>query len=208
MAYVYCHYKIGSTADIFYIGVGGLNKFDNYKRAKDVKSRSNVWKWMSSKIDWGWEIMYDNLTKEEALLKEKELIACYKRYDLKTGILSNLTDGGEGGCGGGQSLKGRKRNPEIFKKGKETLAKKGGFKHSEESKNKISERSKGVNNPFYGKKQPKWVLDKQSKIVLNLETGIFYDSIKQACRTTYYNYDYFKTMLSNTRKNKTNFIKC
>lgn len=62
MAYVYCHYKIGSTPKVFYIGVGGLNKFDNYNRAKNNKLRSKLWKQFASNVDWGWEILEDNMT--------------------------------------------------------------------------------------------------------------------------------------------------
>jgi|SRR6478609_2513625 len=233
MAYVYCHYKIGSHPDIFYIGVGGLNKFDDYKRAKTIKKRSNLWKWMASKVDWDWEILEDNLTKEQALAREKVYVAAYGRYDQKVGVLSNLTDGGEGGCGGGQALKGRKRDPEIFKKGKETLAKKGGYKHSEKAKLKISKAMKGENNPFYGKshteefknkssermklltgnknpffgkKQSQKVLDRVRTPVFNTETGIFYDSVLEASLSTNIKYGSFRGMLNGRSKNKTNFI--
>lgn len=39
--------------------------------------------------------LHTNLTNEEALDKEKELIALYGRKDLGTGILYNRTDGGD-----------------------------------------------------------------------------------------------------------------
>jgi predicted DNA-binding protein YlxM (UPF0122 family) len=40
--------------------------------------------------------IYENLTNEEAIKIEAELISFFGRIDTKTGILTNLTDGGEG----------------------------------------------------------------------------------------------------------------
>ena len=45
------------------------------------------------------KILYENLTNQEACDKEMELIAQYGRKDIGTGILRNLTDGGEGAPG-------------------------------------------------------------------------------------------------------------
>lgn len=44
------------------------------------------------------------------------------------------------------------------------------------------------------------------KIVLNLLTGIFYDSAKEAAGVSHYKYGYFKSMLNGQHPNKTNFI--
>lgn len=57
----------------------------------------------------------------------------------------------------------------------------------------------------------KWHMSDENtikKTVLNLETGIFYNSLKEACNTTNYNYNYFKHMLNpkSTSPNKTSFI--
>ena len=40
--------------------------------------------------------MLEDLNKEEAIKKEIEFIKLYGRINLKTGVLANLTDGGEG----------------------------------------------------------------------------------------------------------------
>lgn len=216
MAYIYCHYKIGSVPKIFYIGVGGLNKFDNYKRAKTHGGRSKTWHNRVKNIDWDYEILEDNLDKESALKKEIEWIKKCGRWDKEEGTLSNLTDGGDGHKGMSTKYReklsklytGVKRDPEIFKKGKETLRKRGGFKHSVESKLKIKKASTGQNNPFYGKKHSEETKLKISKSVINLETGVFYNSVKEACLTTHYTYDNFKSMLNGGRKNITNFKHC
>lgn len=44
------------------------------------------------------------------------------------------------------------------------------------------------------------------KIVVDLETGIFYSSAKEACDLTEYKYDYFKSMLNGSNRNKTKYI--
>ncbi len=213
MAYVYCHFKLSSPHKIFYIGVGGLNKFDNYKRAKDKRKRSNLWKHFASKVNWDWDILEDNLDKKTALEREIWWINARGRYNLGKGMIANLTDGGEGGSGHVISeetkeylrnkYKGKPR-PEHVRKAMNRL----GWNHNKKSKEKISNSLKGENNPFYGKKQPKWVKDKSSKPVINIENGIFYDSVKEASLTTHHTYDHFKGMLNGRIKNITSFKYC
>jgi len=85
------------------------------------------------------EKLIDNIDEELALFIEQEYIAKYGRIDNGTGILANLTDGGEGGSG---------------------------YVVSDEKKKKTSETMKGTrggkNNPFYGKKHNKETLAKMS----------------------------------------------
>jgi hypothetical protein len=45
------------------------------------------------------KILFNNLTEDEAFLKERELIAKYGRIDKGSGCLANHTDGGEGVAG-------------------------------------------------------------------------------------------------------------
>ncbi len=215
MAYVYCHFKMGSFTKIFYIGVGGLHKFDNYKRAYETRTRSKEWKERASGVCWDWDILEDNLTKEKALEREKHWIKSIGRLNNHTGMLSNLTNGGEGSAGRvvpkeqrdylRNRYKGQKRPKEVVDRYVQTRKDRGNYKKSQKTKDKISNSLMGNKNPFFGKKQPKWVIDKHSKIVLNTETGIFYDSIKEAALTTNFKYDHFKSMLNGNAINTTMF---
>lgn len=76
---------------------------------------------------------YNNLTEKESLEKEMELIAKYGRKDIGTGILRNLTDGGDGASGAKRtpeqierlrkSITGKKRTPEQIERMKKAVAK-------------------------------------------------------------------------------------
>ena len=61
-AYVYTHTRL-DTNEIFYVGIG---RQDNYIRASRVARRSVFWKNIVSKTGWKVDIIYDNLTWEDA----------------------------------------------------------------------------------------------------------------------------------------------
>jgi hypothetical protein len=71
------------------------------------------------------KIVFETNNESEAFKKEIELIKLYGRRDLKTGSLTNLTAGGEGGSG---------------------------HKATIEQRQKMCERLKGSGNPMYGRK--------------------------------------------------------
>ena len=100
-----------------------------------------------------------NLTDEEARKHEIYMIAILGRKDLGTGILRNMTDGGEG-CSGrvlsdetkkklSDSHKGRKKSSAHRKALSEAAKKR---KASEETREKMSKVFMGENNPSFGKK--------------------------------------------------------
>lgn len=86
---VYRHRRL-DTNEIFYIGIG------NIKRPYSKEIRNNLWEKIIKKSDYSIEIIAEDLNKELAIELEIFLIKQYGRKDLKTGCLSNLTDGGEG----------------------------------------------------------------------------------------------------------------
>lgn len=89
MAIVYTHIRLDKN-EPFYVGIG-----KTLRRAYRTDSRNDYWKNIS-KNGYKVEILYDNLTWEEACEKEKELITLYGRKDNRTGILCNMTNGGDG----------------------------------------------------------------------------------------------------------------
>lgn len=92
MAYVYGHKKIEDN-QFFYIGIGSDL---HYKRANEKTRRSEFWKRIAKKYKYQVVIICDNISYDEAKNKEIELIKLYGRLDNNTGILCNMTDGGDG----------------------------------------------------------------------------------------------------------------
>jgi hypothetical protein len=85
---IYRHLK--PCGEVFYVGIG------DKKRPYSKSNRSKFWKDTVNKYGYFIEILYNNLTWEDACELESFLIKLYGRKDLKTGSLVNLTDGGEG----------------------------------------------------------------------------------------------------------------
>lgn len=75
----------------FYIGI-----CKDKNRPYNKKDRSKFWKRIVNKTDYFVEIIFENLTKEEAIQKEIEFIKLYGRVDTNSGTLCNMTCGGEG----------------------------------------------------------------------------------------------------------------
>lgn len=92
MAYVYGHMRLDNNK-YFYIGIGSDSK---YKRANERSRRSKFWKNITTKYNYKVIIIHDNITYDEAKIKEIELIKLYGRIDNNSGILCNMTDGGDG----------------------------------------------------------------------------------------------------------------
>ena len=95
MAYVYRHIR-KDTNQPFYIGVGLTD--DNYARSRAKSKRNSYWKNIVSKAEYNIQILFDDVSREFALEKERELISIYKRGQ-DGGTLCNMTLGGEGTLG-------------------------------------------------------------------------------------------------------------
>jgi hypothetical protein len=115
MAIVYRHRR-NDTNEIFYIGIG-----KTIKRASSKRNRNIYWNRIVNKYSYSIEIIANELTYEDACELEVFLISEYGRKDLGTGLLVNMTDGGEG-------IKG--------------------FKHSEEFKEKMKTSNNGFETRF------------------------------------------------------------
>ena len=175
MAVVYIHTRL-DTNEIFYVGIG-----TNLNRAYTKDRRNKYWKNIVNKVGYKVTILFDNLSREEACLKEIELIKKYGRSDLNEGTLVNMTDGGDGSSNISDEIK--KKKSEFMKGNKSML----GMKHSdvtkrkmsdshkghvgwnkdtpcsEDVKKKISESTSGFNNHNYGKKHSEDVRKKISE---------------------------------------------
>jgi len=177
--FVYIH-KNPITEEVFYVGQGTKHR-NKIERAFSKKSRSKWWNNYVNKHGLPIvEIVYSDLSKEEADKLEIELIRFYGRKDLNEGSLVNLTDGGDGSgkrsveyCkehsirmrGENHPMWGKKHTKEwiennskshMGKKLSEETKKKmsesrKGKKRSEETKKKMSISQSGENNGMYGR---------------------------------------------------------
>jgi hypothetical protein len=90
MAVVYRHTRL-DTNEVFYVGIG-----KNKKRSNSKFSRNPYWHSIVSKAGFISEVLYENVSWEDACELEEFLISLYGRKDLKEGLLANMTNGGEG----------------------------------------------------------------------------------------------------------------
>ena len=153
----------GYKYDKYYYGITKLNMNIRWgKNGSNYKLNERFYKHINK---FGWdnfehEVLFKNLTKEEAELLEKLYIALYNTTSQKHGY--NLE---EGGMRGKRTYKTKKKMS-CSHKGK-YIGKNNhwyGKEFSEEHKKKLSENSKGKN----------------SKKVKNLNTGEIFNSIKEA----------------------------
>jgi NUMOD3 motif len=118
--YTYAYLREDKTP--YYIGKGTGNRiYSTNRRIKPPKDKSRV------------IYLKQNLTEEEAFKHEIYMIAVFGRKDLGTGILINMTNGGEGASGALRSDEFRRKLSEVNK----------GHTVSEETRRKLSEAHKG-----------------------------------------------------------------
>lgn len=178
--YVYRHRRL-DTNKIFYVGI---SKTKNFKRAYSKNNRNIHWKRIVNKTDYNVEILKSNLTWKDACELESFLIQEYGRKDLNTGILINMTDGGDG------------VNNKIWTKHsrKKASISATGKKMSKEAKEKMSKFWKNSKN------------SNRSNIVLDTQNGIFYNSLKEASQYYKFSYSCLVAMILGQNPNKSNLI--
>jgi predicted GIY-YIG superfamily endonuclease len=152
MSFLYRHIRHDKN-EPFYIGIA-----THLKRAYEKGQRNSIWKLIVGKTEYTIEIIFDDLTKEQAYEKEKEFIRLYGKICNNTGTLANLTDGGETLS---DYNKGRKASEETRQKLREAAKRKKprsrecyektaaalrGRPKSEEHKRKLSEYFTGKSN--------------------------------------------------------------
>lgn len=169
MAIVYRHHRLDKN-EVFYVGIGNKES-----RAFDMVHRNHIWKGIKSRSEVEVEIVARDLSWDLACELEQLMISEYGRIDLHSGILANLTDGGDGSVG--------------IKQSQETIDKRAnsnrGRKNTEETKRKMSEARKGIvftaehlenlRTSHLGQKG--W----NAKEVIDLQTGFAYDSLREGC---------------------------
>lgn len=217
MAYVYRHTTL-DTNEVFYIGIG-LSK--NYRRAYSKCNRNKLWRHVVNKHGYAVDILLTDLSWEEACDIEKHLISKIGRRDIKTGSLVNMTDGGDGVVGlvvtderrekQSKALKGRfvgELHPMYGKKLSDDVRRKmsessKGYKHTENTKNKLSKLKSGDKNPMYGISGSK---NSNSKLVLDKVAGIFYDCTREAAEALGIPQSSMRSYLNGNATNKTNLV--
>ena len=141
--YTYAYLREDKTP--YYIGKGKGDRINSKQRnIKKPKDKSRI------------IFLKQNLTEREAFKHEIYMIDVFGRIDLGTGILRNMSNGGEGPSGAIRSEETKIKMSEAKKNISEETRKKmseSGKGHivSEETRRKLSEAGKGENNPNYGK---------------------------------------------------------
>jgi len=174
--YVYLHKNI-ITQEVFYIGKG-INK-----RAWSKHKRSSFWNnYVNKHNGFIVEIYKEGLSEKDSFDLEKELISKYGRRDNESGILVNLTDGGEGSSG--NILSKESKNKVSKNNGRYWLGRKIPLKTRVKISNTLRGRFTGKNSP-------------NSKKVLNVKSGVIYDSLKEASIDTGVKYGTLSYRLNN-----------
>lgn len=192
MAVVYCHRR-KDTGVIFYVGIGLT-----IERAFQKKYRNQYWKNIVNLVGYDVEVLKEGLSWDEACEIEKELIAKYKRKH-EGGTLCNVTIGGDGVVGVCWTEEHRKKISEGNKgkiRSEETRRRisegRKGIVFSESHKEKIRKNRKGMKMSEEFKKRRSELTSlgnhPKAKMVVDLQTGIFYFCLKEACIVNNCNY--------------------
>lgn len=197
----YTVYKLTSPSDKTYIGITCQPINKRWMGGKGYRKCPAIFKAIKK---YGWEnfkkeILYENLSEEEAKQQEISLIKTLKSNIKKYGY--NLTEGGDGTLGRRFTEEQKKQISEknkgraISEEHKERLRQVNlGKHHSEETKRKMSESHKGNKASLGRKHTEEWKRQNSermkgsknghSKRVICIETQKVYDTMTQAREET------------------------
>ena len=199
---LYIHRKLTNN-EIFYVGIGSST------RPYSIKDRNKFWKNVVAKYGYSIQVVYTNLTKEEAIEAEQFCIQTIGRRDLATGPLVNLTAGGDGALGKITSeetkIKMRKcknisHKNNIASANRLKLVNQKGVLKSQSHKEKLSLSLIGIVRDENTRDK---MSKAKSKKIIDTATNIVYDSIKIASETLGINYNTLMGKLSGHTKNNT-----
>lgn len=183
----YCVYKHTGPNDKVYIGI--TCQYPPEKRWQNGNGYKQCSRFWNAIQKYGWDnfthtILYNNLSFEDAVLKEKELISLYNSTDPECGY--NISSGGEF-CPPNITFSEERRRllSEKYK--------------GENNPNYGNHKLAGANNPFYGKKHTEETIKKirkasigrispKRKAVIQLDKNnqfiAEYQSLKEASQKT------------------------
>lgn len=159
---LYRHIRL-DTNKVFYIGIGQKS------RANNKSNRNNYWKNINNKAGTEVQILKSNLNIEDAKYFEKMLISYYGKLCNKTGILCNISDGGESAYGAVRSCETKLR----------ISLSKTGIPQSEETKIKIGNANRGRITSDEVKMKLS-LSNKRTRKIVNMNTGEIYESVSVA----------------------------
>lgn len=217
--YIYLHRR-DDTGEVFYVGKGTRTKKHQYQRASEASNRNVIWNRITAKTTYSIELVADFFIEEDCFDKERELISLYGKR-VYGGLLSNLTDGGEGHAGLPKTAEtveklrvassgerhanwGKKLSAETCKRKSESMKASPlnlrGKKLPDWWKQRISETKVGVLNPMYGKTGAK---HPNSKPVKDSSSGVVYESMTAAAASLGMKVGTLYNMLKGTNPNRT-----
>lgn len=214
--YVYIHCK-ADTGEPFYVGKGKLRRSGRcYERAHAFERRNSFWRRVANKHGVQVQIIASCADDVAAQEVEKAYIAGFGRRNIGTGILVNLTDGGDGHAGivvsddlrnirsrnarGPRSVQWVTAIRESRKNGGNGGVVKKGDKLPDWWKQRISKAVQGENNAMYGRTGAK---HPNAKAVIDAETGQTFPTVTAAAKHIGMRMQTLHNMLTGFRPNST-----